>query len=626
MQTAAPLIVRALVAAVPLVGLSSCRACGDGHPFVPYRIDAGEGTVVTRTDAAPAAVDAATFRTDAAEVAPPRTTRWELGKLTLAAPEGAEFRQGLSFDADGDGRDDAVTIVERGGDVLEEALIVFHGIDGGVAAGVEVPLGVRVPVGVGDVACTRREHLARVGRRSIAFEVGEVCPLPASAPRRVVGLLAWTDAARLRLALPVLDPPGATTLALDVDGADLDGDGLDDVTLRVTLDGGEPPFEPGPTVHAMFRWFDRPAGLSREPGEPERSFHAIAALAASRAAKPKEAGSGAALAAAGRMLFGVTCAESASRRISPGAEAGPLACESGKALEELGLAGVRAAVTAGDSLRALAALEASGVAPATRTPARQSEAAGWLAAGTPTVQASQVRAITAIPRVGGVASWGALRFEPSGTLLVRTLTGVARVDPVTGGESDATEAPWAEAVVTAGRTFAGAFARCGSLALEATLVASDTARPEPRDDDAGAAVASGPDLPLPVLAPFGRRCRPGDREPVRALPLASGAGGLEVLVEGEPVLIDPGGLRATPLAQLLGTPTNAGSPRSPDGGTLVVPTSLGLLVKGGRARLLRAKELEHGYGELRDCSVSDDAARVACVRGGVAFVGIWPLP
>jgi hypothetical protein len=51
-----------------------------------------------------------------------------------------------------------------------------------------------------------------------------------------------------------------------------------------------------------------------------------------------------------------------------------------------------------------------------------------------------------------------------------------------------------------------------------------------------------------------------------------------------------------------------------------------LLVRGGKTRLFRAKELEHGYGELRDCTVSDDASRVACVRGGVAFVGIWGQP
>jgi hypothetical protein len=55
----------------------------------------------------------------------------------------------------------------------------------------------------------------------------------------------------------------------------------------------------------------------------------------------------------------------------------------------------------------------------------------------------------------------------------------------------------------------------------------------------------------------------------------------------------------------------------------VVPTTLGILVAGSHTRLLRAKELDGAYGELYDCTVSDDGVRVACVRGGRAFVGIW---
>jgi hypothetical protein len=50
----------------------------------------------------------------------------------------------------------------------------------------------------------------------------------------------------------------------------------------------------------------------------------------------------------------------------------------------------------------------------------------------------------------------------------------------------------------------------------------------------------------------------------------------------------------------------------------------GILVMGARSRLLRAKELEGAYGELYDCVVTDDGARVACARGGRAFVGVWP--
>jgi hypothetical protein len=59
---------------------------------------------------------------------------------------------------------------------------------------------------------------------------------------------------------------------------------------------------------------------------------------------------------------------------------------------------------------------------------------------------------------------------------------------------------------------------------------------------------------------------------------------------------------------------------------MVVPVTEGILVMGAKSRLLRAKELEGAYGELYECAVSDDAARVACARGGRGFVGIWPPP
>jgi hypothetical protein len=69
-----------------------------------------------------------------------------------------------------------------------------------------------------------------------------------------------------------------------------------------------------------------------------------------------------------------------------------------------------------------------------------------------------------------------------------------------------------------------------------------------------------------------------------------------------------------------------GAPRSPNGRVFVYPTSIGLVVRDGKTRLYRAKELDGGYAELRDCAVSDDAKRVACVRSGRVYIGTWPSP
>lgn len=44
------------------------------------------------------------------------------------------------------------------------------------------------------------------------------------------------------------------------------------------------------------------------------------------------------------------------------------------------------------------------------------------------------------------------------------------------------------------------------------------------------------------------------------------------------------------------------------------------------SRLLRAPELDGSYAQLRDCTVSNDDTRVACVRGGKAWVGTWDAP
>jgi hypothetical protein len=94
-------------------------------------------------------------------------------------------------------------------------------------------------------------------------------------------------------------------------------------------------------------------------------------------------------------------------------------------------------------------------------------------------------------------------------------------------------------------------------------------------------------------------------------------------VAGEPLLISPDLSRATSLVASLDQPVTPGAPRSPNGKLLAVPTTMGIFVHGAHSRLLRAKELDGGYLELRDCVVSDDGARVACVRGGRAFVGVW---
>jgi hypothetical protein len=358
--------------------------------------------------------------------------------------------------------------------------------------------------------------------------------------------------------------------------------------------------------------------MSREPGQPAESLHAIAASAAQAASKAKEAPAASALAAAGRLLFGAVCAESPLRRVAPPPMTSPLVCEAARPLEELGLAAANAAVTEGDALRAIAALDLAESAPAAKTPAKVAEVVQRLGSLAPVVDASQIRAIGAVPRVGTEgASWGALRFEPSGQLLVRTLAGVVRVDPVHGDEAEASGVlAWDAKVMSPDNKlrFDGVVDPCRGEVLEASLV---------RAGDSDARGGDAESVPLPIALPL-TACSPASPTRVPTVPVAWGPLGLELVARGEPVSIPAGTRKASPLYQLLGQPVTPGAPLSPNGETLVVPTSEGLVVRGKRTRILRAKELEHGYGELRDCAVSDDGARVACVRGGIAFVGVWP--
>jgi hypothetical protein len=631
------------------VVLSACQGCRENHPYVPYSIGELEPKGIPLGDAqvTPVADEAGAFAQQAAAVAPPDSKEWTLGGLALVAPEGTTFQLGLVRDLDGDGSVDALAIV-RGKNPGDAAQVVFYGgrAGGGVQAGVAV--GGPPPMN-SDPSCSPLQRLSLVGPRSAFVEIGAQCaghveararpPWPPSrwaavvwVPPRAKG--AGAGVPSLHFSLMVSDPPGAPTLTLDADGSDYDGDGIDDVALRVTLEGGSPPFDPGPRVSALLRWIDRPAGMSREPDQPEASFHALASMAASRAAKAKDAPTVPTLVRQVRALYGAICAEGGSPRLTrstdargpAGAAASPRAVEertivcggASRALEDAGLAEARAQVTMGDVIAAIAALDKAQQPPASRTAARTTEAQAWIAQVAPVVPvASSLRAIGAVPLIdhGRSPSWGALTFEPSGKLLVRTLAQVVRVDPAQGDEAEAGDVPaWKVAVQSPDGSlrWSDVVDPCDGSALRATFAAVG-----------GAGEAEGREVLLPIAGRLGARCVAGKGEPAFASPVAWGQGGLVALVTGQPVAfavdLSRAVLQPGPTAQ----PTTAGAPRSPDGKTLVLPTPLGILVHGARTRLLRARELEGAYPELRDCAVSDDASRVACVRGGRAFVGIW---
>jgi hypothetical protein len=618
------------VAAFPvaLVAIAGCHGCREDHPYVPYAIgserpDAGR-EVAPLASSTPPAVDAGvTLAGGTATPAPPGLSHWPVEGIVLEAPQGLVFVSALVRDYDGDGVADAFALV-RPAEGSDPGELVFYRGARSLAEGDGLAVQSSFPPALDmrrDAGCVAIDRLVAVGRRSVLVELGSQCPPRATnAPDRwlavVSGAANPSGSPIVRLAATVVDPPGAPSLSVDGDTSDRDGDGLDDVALRVTLEGGSAPLEPGPRVGATLAWLDRPAGLSRDSSATESSFATLSAQAAVRARNVRDAPLVPPLVAQTRALWRAVCADGGAPRLLGVSGTGAIRCGSTRALEDAGLAEVRAYVTLGDALRAALALDRAERAPASRTPARAAEARAWIEPLAPTAMAQAMRAIAAVPQSGKghEPSWGALAFEPGGKLLVRTRAGVVRVDPEAGDETSADDVKaWPAAVSSPDGTlrWIETYDACDGVALHATFAGGDDVR----------------DVALPVAPTLGQRCTGSRGAPARALALAWGAGGLEAIVEGQPLRIVPETGQASLLAALLDSATIPGAPRSPDGKVVVASTSAGFLVQGSsRPRLLRASELEGTWDEQRDCAVSRDAAHVACVRGGKAWVGTWEAP
>jgi hypothetical protein len=534
--------------------------------------------------------------------------------VTLQAPDGLVFQSALVSDFDGDGEKEAFALAHPA-EGNEPGEVLFYR---GRAAGEGLAIAGRIappPLLARDVSCLASRRLAGVGKRSVLVELGSTCTLHApSGPLRWVAVLDAGTSPRIRFAATLADPPGAPTLSVEASVGDRDGDGRDDLAIRVTLEGGEAPFEPGPRVAATVAWLDRPSGLSRDTGASETAFELLAKSATARAPRAKDAPAVPGFVAQARALWRAVCAEGGSPRIVAVAGTGAVGCGGARALEDLGLAEVHAYVTMGDPLRAALALDRAERAPAARSSAHVSEAQKWIAQLAPVATARLLRAAAGVPLAprGHEPAWGPLVFEPSGKLLIRTGAGVVRLDPDEGDEAAANVADWPVAVTSpdGAHKWIDAYDPCDGLPVHALfeMTHGENAR----------------GISLPVMPALGTRCAGSRSNPAKAIPIAWGPGGLEAIVEGQLILVSPDLASASPLANFLDQPRAPGAPRSPDGRAYVFSTEAGLLVRReGRSRLLRGSELDATYADQHDCTVSNDTTHVACVHAGQAWVGTW---
>lgn len=602
----------ALLSAVALLGCG--KSCKSDRPYVPYAVgdapstSTGGGAPSTSgTLLASAAPDDAGVLAEPALAAPAGATQWSVEGVDLTAPPGREFAFAIVRDIDDDGKTDAVAVVKPKvdpGDKRASAslgeIVFYAGERRGQPPEV---LAAAQPSRI-DASCTPVLRFGRASAREAVAEIGSTCAQGPSSRSIIVVRLARSPSVVYDLVLR--DVPGAPKLSVDVDTRDRDHDGVDDVALNVTIEGGAPPFEPGPKLSATIAYFDRPAGPSRDPDEPEASFRAIASQAAVRAQRAKDAATVPVLVDQMRALYRAMCTEGGGARLTTRSGAGAISCGSSKALEDAFVAEVRAWVTQGDALRALLAAEGAQRPPASKSAARTTELGKLLGQVAPLVQARSARVLRGSleSRAPAHPSWGSLSFDPAGNLLVRTDGKVLSIDPESFEATETEESPWTTQVLSPdGKSrWLEAYHACEAVPERATLA------PTGGDGDLR-------DVVLPVVPTFGTRCTGSRASSAKVLPIAWGPRGLEAIVSGVPVLIPDGAASASVLLAPLDQAPPRGSSRSPGGKVFAMPARDGVLVRGPKSVRVQARELEP-YESLRGCTVADDAAHLACEKDG----------
>ncbi len=582
--------------AVPWVGaLVGCDGCGKDKPYTPFSVGSGVASaapVASTTDGEPDARAPAKFVVQRAVPAPPRATRWSFDGRPLSAPSDRVFEQALAADFDGDGQREAVawTLPAQASAPSPPGELWLFPAQGAPKKLLELPG--FVPTGP---SCSHAATVLQTGPKSVTVDVTARCTttLLARAPARSISVVAPRSDRPVLGTWRVAAPAAGEPFGVDVDSVDRDGDGRDDVRLVVTekpiCRGPAPAGGPCPTdkedrsASAQVVWLDRPAGLSRDATEPAQSLGALAAAELGRSKRKQSAAEVTRGVAQVRRLMGTLCAEGGAARLWE-ADGSMLRCAPLAAVvERLLVAEVQSALAAGEPTRAMAALERDGWYFGHAPEKRRAELQKSVLAAVTVVEPKDVSLALEVAPRGTAPRMSPLSFEPSGGLLVQSKSGLVRVTDTGSVEPldvDSGVAAW-------------------PLALDATVIFSCD-----RSD-----VLLGVDPPEPpsgLLSPRPGACAGAKAPPASIVALAAKDGRPSLMVAGEPL-----GPRITRGEAVL-RPRVLGSPRSPDGRLLVLPTGSGPWVDGGdKPELWRAAE---GVA-LAECTVSDGAKSVACVTG-----------
>lgn len=576
-----------LALSLPLL-VASCHGCDRDKPYVPYTIDPIASAPPGASSAPPASAAAGsaappTGSARAAGVtAPPGATTWELAGLSLAAPPGRVFVAGVQFDAPSP---QALVFAADGASTAGELLLYRAS---GAAPTVLGKLPAWVPGGAG---CQHQVQLTRVGRATGFIELVALCKAgEPKRPHRWAAAVSVGERAGVGFELSSAEIPDGARLSIEPDASDRDGDGADDLTVTLALEGMPLPLAPGGGARASvpLKLLGRDGGWAREPAEPATSLAASARWLAAQAAKRDKAEDSLASATRLRVLASMVCAEGGAPIVTHG-DGTPISCgDLGGALEELRLAEARAHAAMGRV--AVAASIAEHLKAARPKSKRAVEAYAALDAAAP-VKRAKARPLRASPVTSEVAL--PLTFDAAGKLLVLTDAGVVRVDPATLDETPAADvAAWNPRAELAGaQRLEGGADPCKTERLRAHIRGEANALRE---------------LLLPRLGGSAPLCPSSTA--ARATLLERDADGATLLLFGEAARVPADGERIEP-ADWPRAAASPGTARSPDGQW----TAIGL---GDRALLRGAPRWEtwrpQPFFTLNACVAANDAKAVAC--------------
>ncbi|APR85214.1 Hypothetical protein A7982_10563 [Minicystis rosea] len=499
-------------------------------------------------------------------------------------------------DADGDGKPDLLAWA-RAPDGLRGELWFASG-----KSPAEGRLVAALPADLTAPGCSAHATLSLIGPRTAAFDFEPRCParIRERATRWIALSRFVAGPPEIALEIRAGAPADGETLAIALDARDRDGDGRADIGVTFTLTGAPHPLPGGGSAAASLAFFDRPAGLSRDPTEPEASIKAIGAALLADGRKKTTSPRVPAAAGAARRLHALLCEDGGGKPIIS-TTAGPIRCATERIAEESAIAEVEAGLNLGDPVTAFAALgrlDASGQ--------RRKDVDALVAKSVSTIAGTLVRTTAAIPDPPRASGFSPLAFDADGSLLVRTADRVVRVDKTSFAESAADAAlMWPKELQWPVDAPTWSLGRVDDDCETSTAVA--------RFGYAGAVTT----VPLPIPTP--PRCALGGASPPVDL-LGASTQGLLFAYRGEivaiPATAPPRVVPAESFAPAPGVPVDRGTARSPNGGTIAVTTSRGVLVsvlkgsaRGGSAKLWTSPLIDGG----KACVPSDGGERLACV-------------